>query len=170
MRDNMWVAGKNRARPPAVDALIAAAPVILAGGVGNLATIPNIPTWYASLTRPPLTPPNWVFGPVWTLLYLLMAVAFYRVLRVGSATPGRTRALGVFMAQLGLNAAWSFAFFGAHSPALGLLTIAPLLSLIVATIVLFRPLDAIAAWCLTPYAAWVCFATYLNAGFWWLNR
>lgn len=157
-------------RPPLIDALIAAAPVFLAGGLGNLATIPNIPTWYASLIRPPLTPPNWVFGPVWTLLYLLMAVAFYRVLRLGPATPGRNRAIGVFLLQLTLNAAWSFAFFGANSPALGLLTILPLLTLVVLTIVLFRPLDRIAANCLMPYAVWVSFATYLNAGFWWFNR
>ena len=166
----MSVDGENRTRPPAVDALIAALPVIFAGGIGNLATIPNIPTWYAGLARPPLTPPNWVFGPVWTLLYLLMAVALYRVLRLDPGTPGRGRALGVFMAQLTLNAAWSFAFFGAHSPALGLLTITPLLALIATTLVLFRPLDAIAARCLMPYAAWVSFATYLNAGFWWFNR
>lgn len=151
-------------------ALIAATPVALAGALGNIATIPNIPTWYAALIRPPLTPPNWLFGPVWTLLYLLMAIAFYRVLRLNPATSGRTRALGVFLLQLVLNAAWSFAFFGAHSPALGLLTILPMLALIIATIILFRPLDRTAAWCLAPYAAWVSFATYLNAGFWWFNR
>ena len=72
-------------------ALIAATPVALTGALGNLATIPNIPIWYASLIRPPLTPPNWLFGPVWTLLYLLMAIAFYRVLRLEPATPGRGR-------------------------------------------------------------------------------
>lgn len=151
-------------------ALIAATPVALAGALGNLATIPNIPIWYASLIRPPLTPPNWLFGPVWTLLYLLMAIAFYRVLRLEPATPGRARAIGVFLLQLALNAAWSFAFFGAHSPLLGLMTILPMLALIVTTIILFRPIDRISAWCLAPYVAWVSFATYLNAGFWWFNR
>ena len=150
-------------------ALIAAAPVALAGLLGNIATIPNIPIWYASLIRPPLTPPNWLFGPVWTLLYLLMAVAFYRVLRLDPTTPGRARAIGVFLLQLTLNAAWSFAFFAAHSPALGLMAILPMLALIVATIFLFRPLDSVAAGCLAPYVVWVSFATYLNAGFWWLN-
>ena len=151
-------------------ALIAAAPVALAGVLGNIATIPNIPIWYASLIRPPLAPPNWLFGPVWTLLYLLMAFAFYRVLRLDPETPGRARAIGVFLLQLTLNAAWSFAFFAAHSPALGLLTILPMLALIVATIFLFRPLDSVAAGCLAPYVVWVSFATYLNAGFWWFNR
>lgn len=151
-------------------ALIAATPVALAGALGNIATIPNIPIWYASLIRPPLTPPNWLFGPVWTLLYLLMAIAFYRVLRLEPATPGRARAIGVFLLQLALNAAWSFAFFGAHSPLLGLMTILPMLALIVTTIILLRPIDRIAANCLMPYVAWVSFATYLNAGFWWFNR
>jgi benzodiazapine receptor len=157
-------------RAPWLDALIAATPVFLAGGLGNLATIPNIPTWYASLNRPPLTPPNWVFGPVWTILYAMMGYALYRILRLDPATPGRGRALVAFMAQLTLNAAWSFAFFGANSPSLGLMTIVPLLTLIVATILIFRPLDSISARCLMPYAGWVCFATYLNAGFWWFNR
>ncbi len=156
-------------RNPFLDALIAATPVILAGAVGNIATIPNIPTWYAGLARPPMTPPNWLFGPAWTLLYLLMAVAFFRILRLDPATPGRTRAIGVFMLQLALNTSWSFAFFGAHSPALGLMVILPLESLIVLTIFLFRRLDRVAAACLLPYAVWVAFATYLNVGFWMLN-
>ncbi len=166
----MSSASNRKIRARFRDALIAATPVVLAGALGNMATLPNIPTWYAGLSRPPLTPPDWVFGPVWTLLYLLMAVAFYRVLRLDPATPGRARALGVFLLQLALNAAWSFAFFGAHSPALGLLTILPMLALIVATIVLFRPLDPNAAACLIPYVVWVSFATYLNAGFWQLNH
>ena len=156
-------------RGPLLDALIAATPVFLAGAIGNIATIPNIPTWYANLARPPLNPPNQVFGPVWTLLYLLMAIALFRILRLDPSTPGRTRALGAFLLQLALNASWSFAFFGAHSPALGLMVILPLESLILLTILLFRRLDHVAAGCLLPYAAWVAFATYLNVGFWMLN-
>lgn len=156
-------------RSPLLHGLIAATPVFLAGAVGNIATIPNIPTWYAILARPPMNPPNWVFGPVWSILYLLMAIAFFRILRLDPATPGRARAIGVFMLQLALNTSWSFAFFGAHSPALGLMVILPLESLIVLTIFLFRRLDRIAAGCLLPYAAWVAFATYLNIGFWMLN-
>jgi tryptophan-rich sensory protein len=156
-------------RSPLLHGLIAATPVFLAGAVGNIATIPNIPTWYANLARPPMNPPNWVFGPVWSILYLLMAIAFFRILRLDPATPGRARAIGVFMLQLALNTSWSFAFFGAHRPALGLMVILPLESLIVLTIFLFRRLDRIAAGCLLPYAAWVAFATYLNIGFWMLN-
>jgi benzodiazapine receptor len=156
-------------RHPLLDALVAATPIFLAGAVGNIATIPNIPTWYASLARPPMTPPNWLFGPAWTILYLLMAVAFFRILRLDPATPGRPRAIGVFLLQLVLNASWSFAFFGANSPALGLIVILPMEGLILLTIALFRRLDRIAAGCLIPYAAWVAFATYLNIGFWMLN-
>lgn len=159
----------NAKRSPLFDALLAATPVFLAGAIGNIATIPNIPTWYAGLVQPPMNPPNWVFGPVWSLLYLLMAIAFFRILRLDPSTPGRTRALGVFLLQLAMNASWSFAFFGAHSPALGLMVILPLESLILLTIFLFRRLDHVAAGCLAPYAAWVAFATYLNAGYWILN-
>lgn len=150
-------------------AILSAGPVAGAAALGNLATIPNIPGWYAGLAKPALTPPNWVFGPAWTTLYILMAVAFFRVLRLDSGTPGRRAAIAVFLAQLALNAAWSFAFFAAHSPLGGLVVILPLEALILLTIALFFRLDRIAAFCLVPYAAWVAFATYLNAGLWMLN-
>lgn len=150
-------------------AILSAGPVAGAAALGNLATIPNIPGWYAGLAKPALTPPNWVFGPAWTTLYILMAVAFFRVLRLDSGTPGRRAAITVVLAQLALNAAWSFAFFAAHSPLGGLLVILPLEALILLTIALFFRLDRIAAFCLVPYAAWVAFATYLNAGLWMLN-
>ncbi len=153
---------------PLLAALVAAAPVVAAGALGNLATIPNIPVWYAGLLKPPLNPPNWIFGPVWTALYVLMAVAFYRILR---SPPGQKRrgAIAVFLAQMALNALWSFAFFAAHSPLLGLCVIVLLEALILATIARFARLDALAARLLWPYAAWVGFATYLNAAIWWLN-
>jgi translocator protein len=147
----------------------AAAPVLAAALLGSFATTPNIP-WYETLARPPLTPPNWVFGPVWTSLYILMAYAFYRVLRLEPATPGRRAAIIVFLAQLVLNAAWSFAFFDARSPQLGLVVILPMAALLVATIVLFWRLDGVAGSSLAPTAFWVAFATYLNAAIFILNR
>ncbi|PPD03120.1 MAG: TspO protein, partial [Methylocystis sp.] len=116
-----------------------------------------------------LNPPNWVFGPAWTTLYVLMAYAFYRILRLEPATPGRRAAIIVFFAQLVLNAAWSFAFFHARSPQLGLLVILPMAALLVATIVLFWRLDRVAGYSLAPTAFWVAFATYLNAGIFVLN-
>ena len=147
----------------------AAAPVLAAAVLGSFATTPNIP-WYETLAKPPLTPPNWVFGPAWTTLYVLMAYAFYRVLRLEPGTPGRRTAIMVFFAQLILNAAWSFAFFHARSPLFGLVVILPMAALLVATIVLFWRLDRVAGYALAPTAFWVAFATYLNAGIFILNR
>ncbi|HEY8566801.1 MAG TPA: TspO/MBR family protein [Beijerinckiaceae bacterium] len=150
--------------------LIAAVlPIVAAGFVANLVTIPNIPTWYAGLAKPFFTPPNWVFGPAWTLLYTLMAIAVWRILSLPAGTAGRGRALLAFFGQLALNALWSVAFFGMRSPAAGLVVIFGLITGIVVTILAFRPLDRLAAWLLAPYLAWVTYATALNAAVWWLN-
>ena len=149
-------------------AFAAAAPVLAAALLGNFATTPNIP-WYDTLAKPPLTPPNWVFGPAWTTLYVLMAYAFYRILRLEPATPGRRAAIFIFLLQLVLNAAWSFAFFFAHSPPLGLVVVMPMEVLVIATIVLFFRLDRLAGYALTPTAFWIAFATYLNAGIFLLS-
>lgn len=157
-------------RPPAWRrALIAILPVAAAGALGSLATAPNIPTWYAGLAKPGFTPPNAVFAPVWTLLYAMMAYAVWRILGGPAGEPGRRRALTAFFVQLALNAAWSWAFFGAHSPLAGLVVILALLAAIAATIRLFWPLDRIAAWLLVPYLAWVGYATALNLQIWRLN-
>ncbi len=150
-------------------ALIALGAVFGAGGIGSLATIPNIPTWYARLNKPSFTPPNFLFGPVWPLLYLLMAVAFWRVLTLPD-TRQRNMAVIWFVVQVVLNGLWSFAFFGFHSPIAGLATIAALIVSVLLTIVTFARLDRLAAWLLAPYLAWICFAAALNAGVFLLNR
>ncbi len=151
--------------------VVAAVGVVVAVSiVGQIATYPNLASWYAGLAKPPFNPPNWVFAPVWTSLYALMAFSAWRILRLPSATPGRGVALAVFFAQLALNAAWSWMFFAANSPLLGLINIVPQLALILTTIVLFYRLDRFAGWCLVPLAAWVSFAMLLNASLWWLNR
>ncbi|MGL4729130.1 MAG: TspO/MBR family protein [Bosea sp. (in: a-proteobacteria)] len=149
--------------------LFAGLPVLCAGLAGGMFTGPAIPGWYAGLTKPWFSPPNWVFGPVWTVLYVMMAYAFYRVLKLPENTQGRSLAMVCFVGQLILNAAWSAAFFGLRSPAGGLIVILPLLGLIVISIALFRPLDRTASALLMPYAAWVSFAMLLNAAFWQLN-
>ncbi len=154
---------------PLYAAALSAGPIFLAGALGNAATLPNIAGWYDKLVKPPFTPPNWVFGPAWTFLYVLMGIALYRVLRLNAATPGRSRALALFYAQLLLNAGWSFAFFAAQSAPLGLAVIVPMEVLIVLTIIAFSRLDRVAGLCLVPYALWVVFATYLNGGVWLLN-
>ena len=117
--------------------------------------------WYMELTKPPWNPPAWIFGPVWTLLYLGIAVAGWLVWRAGRS--GATVALSIWVAQLILNGLWSWLFFGLHRPSLAWIDIMALLASIVAFIVLARPISAGAAWLFVPYALWVGFATVLNA-------
>jgi translocator protein len=169
MSDADQTLAASRPLPPLGRAALAIAPVLAAAFLGSLATTPNIPTWYAGLQKPGFTPPNGAFAPVWTLLYLMMAYAVWRVLSLPAGRPGRAAAITAFFVQLALNAAWSWAFFGAHSPLGGLVVILPLLAMILVTIRLFWPLDRVAAWLLVPYAAWVTYATALNLAIWRLN-
>jgi len=134
-----------------------------AGAIGSLATIPNIPTWYAALAKPPLNPPNWVFGPVWSLLYLLMGIALALVILERSKRP-KKKAYIWFALQLALNTIWSLVFFGLHSPWLGVFVIIALIASAVMTIREFHQIKKMAAWLLAPYLAWICFATYLTIG------
>ena len=137
--------------------------------VGQLVTYPNLVPWYAGLVKPSFNPPNWVFGPVWTTLYLMMAFALWRILRLPEASAKRRWALGLFFVQLALNAAWSWMFFAANSPLLGLINIIPQILVIAATIVAFYRIDRMAGLSLVPLAAWVSFATILNFAIWKLN-
>ena len=155
---------------PAGRAIAAVAPVLAAAAIGNAATIPNLVPWYAGLVKPSFTPPNGIFGPVWTLLYVAMAVAFWRILGTAAGTAGRRGAIFAFLVQAAFNAAWSVAFFGFHAPLAGLVVIVALLAAIVATIRAFAQLDAPAAWLLAPTLAWVGFAGVLNGAVWLLNR
>lgn len=124
--------------------------------------------WYANLRRPPFAPPNWVFGPVWTLLYIAIATAGWLVWR----HPQRDRArplLLLWAVQMTLNALWTVLFFGLHAPGLALIEIVALLAAIAAFILFALPLVPLAAALFVPYLAWVAFATLLNAAFWRLN-
>ena len=154
---------------PIAAALLSGAVVFVAATIGNLATMPAIPTWYAGLVKPSFNPPNWLFGPVWGLLYAMMAVAFWRVLRQPVEEPARAAAIAAFLVQMTLNALWSVAFFTAQNPPLGFAVIAALWIAIVATIALFARLDRVAARLLVPYLAWVSFAALLNGAIWRLN-
>lgn len=130
----------------------------------------SVRTWYPSLAAPPGTPPNWVFPVVWTALYLSMGVAAWLVWRrVDPAPPRKYAALRLWGWQLLLNALWTPAFFGARSTGLGLAVVVSLLAAVLLTVRVFLRVDRVAASLLLPYAAWVSYATYLNAGFWWLN-
>lgn len=153
---------RHQVWPAWLRALIAVLPVIMASLLGQWATYPNIASWYAGLIKPTFNPPNWLFAPVWTTLYALMAYAVWRVLKIPGRPAERHPALTLFFLQLALNALWSWLFFGLHSPLAGLLDIIPQLMVILATIVMFRRIDPVAAWCLVPLAAWVAFAVLLN--------
>lgn len=150
-------------------AALALGAVAAASVLGQIATYPNIATWYAGLAKPSFSPPNWLFAPVWITLYALMAFALWRVLRLPAGTPGRSRALTLFFLQLALNAAWSWMFFAAHSPLLGLINIVPQLLVILGTIAAFWRVDRVAALCLVPLAVWVGFASAVNGAVWGMN-
>lgn len=140
----------------------------LAGIVPSILTAEDVATWYPTLAKPAFTPPGWVFGPVWTTLYLLMGVALYLVWQ---SDRGRLRqvALAAFVVQLVLNAAWSLVFFGSREIFGGLVVIVALLAVILATITAFARIDRRAAALLVPYLLWVGFATALNYELWRLN-
>jgi benzodiazapine receptor len=130
---------------------------------------PFIPgAWYASLTKPAWNPPSWVFGPVWTTLYTMMAVAAWLVWQ-RSEGEARRLALGLFFGQLVLNAAWTPLFFGLHLLGVAFAEILLLWLAIAATIVAFHRVHRLAAWLLVPYLAWVGFAAFLNYTLWRLN-
>jgi benzodiazapine receptor len=124
--------------------------------------------WYAALRRPALTPPNWIFGPVWTVLYLLMGIAAGLVIRQAGWRRS-IPAIGLFLLQLALNAAWSYLFFGLKQPGAALVDIGLLWLAIGATIFVFARWSKLAAALLVPYWLWVSFASYLNFEFWRLN-
>lgn len=141
-----------------------------AGGIGSLFTFKAIPTWYAGLKKPRYTPPNWVFGPVWTTLYVLMAISVFLVWQEGLTTGYTVLAFILFWLQLSINALWSVIFFGFRLKGGGVITIIVLWFLILATIVASFPVSSWAGVLLIPYIAWVSIAVYLNIGVWWLNK
>ncbi len=143
--------------------ILCVAITLLAGIIGSIFTANAVSTWYAGLNKPLLTPPPWVFAPVWTVLYILMGIALYLVLEKGVCTPEIRNAVIIFAVQLVMNILWSFLFFGLHSPLYGFAGIIILFGLIIATIVAFYRVRKQAAWLLLPYIFWVCIATYLNA-------
>ncbi len=141
---------------------------LLAGAIGSLFTFSEIPTWYAGLAKPAFAPPNWVFGPVWTVLYVVMGVALYLVWKK-AASRRAFYGLHLFAIQLALNVLWSLLFFGFHSPELAFAGILLLWVAILLTIQQFTKVDKRAAYLLMPYLFWVSFAAVLNYEIWILN-
>ncbi len=140
----------------------------MAGVVGAVFTVSQVKDWYPTLVKPALNPPSWVFGPVWSGLYLLMGVALYLVWE--SNSKDKKWALWLFGIQLALNAIWSPVFFGAHLIGVTLVIIILMWVAIVMTISAFSKVSKPAAALLAPYIVWVSFATYLNFALWWLNK
>ncbi len=137
-----------------------------AAGIGSVATTPNIATWYAGLAKPSWNPPNWIFGPVWTFLYISMAVAAWLVWRKDGLWQ---RPLALFAVQLVLNAVWSWIFFGFHMPGAAFIEVVLLFAAILLTTVAFWPKSMAAGILMLPYLGWVGFASLLNFTIWRLN-
>lgn len=140
-----------------------------AGALGSFATFPSIPGWYARLNKSPLNPPNWVFGPVWTTLYILMSIAFYLVKTAKAKKAQSREAAQFYVSQLIFNALWSIVFFGFHAPALAVGVIVALWLLILFTLLRFYAIKKTAAFLLAPYILWVSFAAVLNLSLALLN-
>ncbi len=139
-----------------------------AAGLGSLLTTPSIGGWYVTLRRPAWTPPNWVFGPVWSLLYLSMGMAAWLVWRRAGISGARLP-LVLFALQLALNVSWSAIFFSAHMPGFAFAEIVLLWLMILGTIVSFSPVSRAAGLLMLPYLLWVAFAAALNYSIWRLN-
>lgn len=133
-----------------------------AAALGSFATSPSIPTWYAGLIKPPFNPPNWIFGPVWSILYLMMSVSFYLVKVTKAKKTNRIEATQFFISQLIFNTIWSIVFFGLHLPVIAFGVIVALWILILFTILRFYSIHKSAAYLLVPYILWVSFASVLN--------
>ena len=136
--------------------------------IGGWITAESVGTWYRTLQKPVFNPPDWVFAPVWSVLYLMIAVAGWRVWR-SHGMAGVRFAMTAYAVQLALNLAWSFLFFGGRMIAVALAEIVLLFAAIILNAVLFWRIDRVAGWLLAPYAAWVAFAGVLNLALWHLN-
>jgi len=142
---------------------------LFAGFIGSFFTSPAIPTWYATFQKPSFAPPNWVFFPVWTSLFIMMGISLFLVWQKGWGDKKVKTAIYIFAGQLVLNALWSAVFFGLKSPILGLMEIIILWIVILATIMSFMKISRTAAYLLIPYILWVSFAAIVNFFIWRLN-
>lgn len=139
------------------------------GGAGSLYTTQSVSRWYPTLIKPPLNPPAWVFGPVWTFLFVLMGYALYLVWNKGLKKKAVSDAVALFGVQLVLNVTWSYLFFGLRNPLLALMEIIVLWGVILLTTFKFARIDTAAAYLMLPYLLWVSFANYLNLSIVLLN-
>jgi len=171
MRDGNDGTLERKSRSAAVDGAVLIgflALTLLVGRRGAAVTRPELEGWYRALAKPVWTPPDLAFPVVWTALYILMALAAWRVWREGYGAPRRW-ALGLWGLQLGLNALWSQLFFGLRDPGLALAELGLLLAVLLATIIVFGRVSRWALWLLLPYLVWTGYALALNAAIWTMN-
>ena len=142
---------------------------LMAGVAGSIYTAQSVKSWYPTLSKPRFNPPAWVFGPVWTLLFIMMGVSFYLVWTKGKKKKLHSEAMAVFLVQLILNVTWSYLFFSWKNITLALAEIVVLWVMILLTIKKFMMIDKTAGYLMWPYLAWVSFATVLNLAIVWLN-
>ncbi len=143
--------------------------LLLVIAVASIGTLVGPDAWYAALSKPSWNPPGWIFGPVWSVLYLAIAIAGWRLWRATPHGPTRTVSLWLWSIQLVLNAAWTPLFFGLHQPLWALIDILSLVAIVAASFGWFRHCSPLAAWLFAPYLAWLLFATALNAAIVMLN-
>ena len=155
--------------PNFVRLIICLAIPLLIGSISGYLTVQGLNGWYTTLVKPSFNPPNFIFGPVWTTLYLVMGISLYMIWS-DRYSPFRNRALVTFAVQLFLNFWWSILFFQFHSPVTALGEIILMWFSILYMIVAFRKVKPIAAYIQIPYLLWVSFATILTASIWWLNK
>lgn len=151
--------------------LILVATCLAIGYLSGIVTRASIVTWYAVIQKPSFNPPNWIFAPVWTTLYVFMGFAGGLVWdKIDENRAEVKKALTFFAIQLALNALWSLLFFGLKNPLLAVIEIALLALMVYETMVVFFKINKLAGWLFVPYLLWVCFAAVLNASIWWLNK
>lgn len=131
----------------------------LAGAIGSISTSSALRDWYPTLVKSPLNPPNWIFGPVWTTLYLLMGISLFLVISQKSVDK---KAVFIFITQLVLNTLWSVVFFGMKNPLLAVVVIIALIIAVIVNIKMFSKIKPLAGYLLIPYLLWISFASYLN--------
>lgn len=153
-----------------VKGIIAIAIPLLVGGASGFFTVTGVESWYQTIQKPSWNPPNWVFGPVWTTLYIMMGIAFFLVWKEDTSEELKKIAIALFAVQLILNFFWSFIFFNLQQPGWALVEIIAMWFFILLTIFAFAQVNKTAAWLLVPYISWVSFATILNYSIWQLNR
>ncbi|MFA6919217.1 MAG: TspO/MBR family protein [Patescibacteria group bacterium] len=153
----------------AIKLIISVVSCLAIGNLGTLFTVPNIATWYATLTKPSFNPPNWIFAPVWTTLFILMGISLFLIWNSQKKDKNRKVFFVVFIINLILNVLWSLIFFGLHMTGLAFLEVILLALSIIILMVLSWKISKTAAFLLAPYLLWVCFASFLNYNLWILN-